>query len=52
VDKVEKLVCRPCHGELVRAPSGDKVVAGGKLGPGLVAELLVDKYDDGLHAHD
>jgi transposase len=51
VDKVEKLVCRPCDGELVRAPSGDKVVVGGKLGPGLVAELLVDKYDDGLPLH-
>jgi transposase len=51
VDKKEKLVCRPCDGELVRAPSGDKVVTGGKLGPGLVAELLVDKYDDGLPLH-
>jgi transposase len=51
VDKVEKLVCRPCDGELVRAPSGDKVVPGGKLGPGLVAQLLVDKYDDGLPLH-
>ena len=51
VDKKEKLVCRPCDGELVRAPSGDTVVVGGKLGPGLVAELLVDKYDDGLPLH-
>ncbi len=51
VDKVEKLVCRPCDGELVRAPCGDKVVVGGRLGPGLVAELLVDKYDDGLPLH-
>ena len=51
VDKKEKLACRPCDGELVRAPSGDKVVSGGKLGPGLVAELLVDKYDDGLPLH-
>lgn len=51
VDKVEKLVCRPCDGELVRAPSGEKVVAGGKLGPALVAQLLVDKYDDGLPLH-
>ena len=51
VDKKEKLACRPCDGELVRASSGDKVVSGGKLGPGLVAELLVDKYDDGLPLH-
>ena len=51
VDKVEKLVCRPCDGELVRAPSGDKVVTGGKLGPGLVSQVMVDKYDDGLPLH-
>ena len=44
VDKVEKLVCRPCEGELVRAPSDDKVVKGGKLAPGLVVQLIVDKY--------
>jgi transposase len=51
VDKVEKLVCRPCDGQLVRAPSGEKVVQGGKLGPALVAQLIVDKYDDGLPLH-
>lgn len=51
VDKKEKLVCRPCDSEMVRAPSGDTVVVGGKLGPGLVAELVVNKYDDGLPLH-
>ena len=50
-DIVEKLRCKPCDGELVRAETGDKVVVGGKLGPGLVAQLLVDKYDDGLPLH-
>jgi hypothetical protein len=25
----EKLACRTCEGELVRAPAGDKIVAGG-----------------------
>ena len=44
----EKLACRPCEGELVRAPLGDKVVPGGKMGTTLVAQVLVDKYYDGL----
>ncbi len=48
LDKREKLACRPCEGELVRAPLGDKVVPGGKMGTTLVAQLLVDKYYDGL----
>lgn len=47
----EKLSCEDCEGELVRAPTGDKVVTGGRLGPRLVAELLVDKYSDGLPLH-
>lgn len=47
-DVREKLACRPCEGQLVRAPLGDKVVAGGRMGIVLVAQLLVDKYDDGL----
>jgi len=48
LDMREKLGCRPCEGELVRAPLGDKVVAGGKMGTTLVAQVLVDKYYDGL----
>jgi transposase len=51
VDLREKLVCRPCEGEHVRAPLPDKVVAGGKLGLVFVAQLLVDKYVDGLPLH-
>jgi hypothetical protein len=47
----EKLGCENCDGELVRAPLGDKVVSGGRLGSTLVAELLVDKYNDGLPLH-
>ena len=42
-DLREKLACEDCDGELVRAPLGDKVVAGGRLGSQLVSELLVDK---------
>jgi transposase len=51
VDRREKLACVPCDGELARAPVGDKVVSGGRLGSTLVAELVVDKYDDGLPLH-
>ena len=51
VDLREKLVCRPCEGEHVRAPLPEKVVPGGKLGLVFVAQLLVDKYVDGLPLH-
>lgn len=44
----EKLACKPCDGELVRAPLGDKAVAGGRMGTALVAQVIVDKYRDGL----
>lgn len=50
-DAREKLACENCEGELIRAPLGDKVVAGGKLGSTLVATLLVEKYWDGLPLH-
>jgi transposase len=50
-DLVEKLACKPCDGEFVRAEAGDKVVVGGKLGTRLVAQVVVDKYDDGLPLH-
>jgi transposase len=51
VDRREKLKCEKCEGEIVRAPVGDKVVSGGRLGSMLVAALLVDKYQDGLALH-
>jgi transposase len=50
-DLREKLACANCEGELVRAPLGDKVVPGGRMGIRLVAQLLVDKYRDGLPLH-
>src|SRR5690606_17521946 len=51
LDQREKLACDVCEGEIARAPAGDKVVAGGKLGSCLVGMLLIDKYDDGLPLH-
>jgi len=51
MDRREKLACKACDGELVRAPLGDKIVDGGRYGPTMVASLVVDKYDDGLALH-
>jgi transposase len=51
VEMREKLWCRPCEGEIVRAPVGERVVSGGRFGSTLVAQLLVDKYEDGLPLH-
>lgn len=50
-DRREKLACETCEAEVVRAPIGDKVVAGGRCGPTLVATMLYDKYYDGLPWH-
>jgi transposase len=50
-DLREKLACNECEAEVVRAPTGDKVVASGKIGLGLAATLLVEKYVDGLPLH-
>jgi transposase len=50
-DTREKLACSQCEAELVRAPLGDKVVPGGKLGDALVIDLFVGKYSDGLPLH-
>jgi len=50
-DRREKAACPNCDGALVRAPLGDKVVAGGRFGSRFVGELLIDKYSDGLPLH-
>jgi transposase len=50
-DRREKLACRKCDGELIRAPRGDKVVSGGKLGVTFVVQVMVEKYRDGLPLH-
>jgi transposase len=46
-DLREQLTCVACEGEPVRAPAGETVVPNGKLGLGLVASILVEKYLDG-----
>jgi len=50
-DLREKLACITCEAEPIRAPTGEKVVASGKIGLGLAATLLVEKYADGLPLH-
>jgi transposase len=50
-DKRVKRACRVCEAYVVCAPRGDKVVAGGQLGCGFVAQMLYDKYAQGLPIH-
>jgi transposase len=48
----EKLACRACEGELVRAPAPkNKVVEGALPGPRMLAALAVGKLVDGLPLH-
>lgn len=48
VDRREILECERCDHQPVRAPLGDKVIAGGLYGSRLVADLLVNKFWFGL----
>jgi transposase len=50
-DKREKRACRTCEAGVVRAPRGDKIVAGGQLGCSVGAQIVSDKYDLGLPLH-
>lgn len=50
-DMREVLACDGCDAEMERAPMGDKVVAGGAYGSGLVAKLVIDKFDMGMPLH-
>ena len=51
LDRREVLACDGCDGEMVRAPMGDKVVAGGAYGSRLVGTLVIDKYCNGMPLH-
>lgn len=51
-DRREKLACDACEEpHFVRAPRGEIVVEGGMFGPSVIAQILVDKYRDGLPLH-
>ncbi|MBM4270501.1 MAG: hypothetical protein FJ144_28500, partial [Deltaproteobacteria bacterium] len=51
VDLREKRGCSGCRETVVRAPLGDKVIAGGAYGSALVTEFIVKKFRDGLSLH-
>ena len=51
VDLRERAGCQGCKEVVVRAPLGDKVIAGGLFGSAIVAEFVVRKYRDGLSLH-
>lgn len=44
----EKLACRRCEGEVAIAAAADKVIDKGLPGPGLLADIIVGKYEDKL----
>lgn len=45
------LQCACCDACASTVPTGPRVVEGGRFGPNLVANILVDKYDRGLPLH-
>lgn len=47
----EKRACRPCQAEVSIAPAADKVIDGGLPGPGLLAQVLVAKYQEHQPLH-
>jgi transposase len=50
-DLREKRACQTCEAAVIRAPRGNKLVAGGQIGCSVAAQILVDKYDLGLPLH-
>nr|WP_232293773.1 IS66 family transposase [Stigmatella aurantiaca] len=51
VEKRPKLACARCKEGVVAAPAGETPLPGALPGPGLLAQLLVGKYRDGLPVH-
>ena len=47
-DHIEKLACKPCGEGVVVAEAPGKPIEGGIPGPGLLSEVLVNKYRDAL----
>ncbi len=46
-----KYACCDCEDGVVQAPAPDRVVEGGRPGPGLLAHVLVSKYKDHVPLH-
>lgn len=51
VDEREKLACRPCEKDVVIAPAAPKPIEKGRPGPGLLAQVLVAKFEDHQPLH-
>jgi transposase len=51
VEKRPKLACQRCKEGVAAAPAGEAPLPGALPGPGLLAQLLVGKYRDGLPLH-
>jgi transposase len=51
VEKRPKLACPRCKEGVATAPAGETPLPGALPGPGLLAQLLVGKYRDGLPLH-
>lgn len=47
----EKCACRACSGEITTAPPPSRPIDKGIAGPGLLAQVVVDKYADHLPLH-
>jgi transposase len=47
-EHLEKCVCKKCEEGVVTASATPKPIEGGRPGPGLLAKLLVDKYEDSM----
>jgi len=45
---LEKIACKNCQDGVVMARGPGKVIEGGIPGPGLLAEIIVNKYRDAL----
>jgi transposase len=51
LEKRPKLACQRCKEGVAAAPAGEAPLPGALPGPGLLAQLLVGKYRDGLPLH-
>lgn len=47
----EKLACKVCEGAVATASAADKVIERGLPGPGLLAHVVVSKYQDHMPLH-
>jgi transposase len=47
----EKCACRHCHGEVTTAPAPSRPIEKGIAGPGLLAQVVTDKYVDHMPLH-